>query len=51
MDIHGIKIGDMAPMRFTPGLIALSYFVSFVGSISTLELLQRRTSLRGLYNW
>jgi len=41
----------LAPQRFVPGYIVLSYFVSFLGSLSTLELLQRRTSQRGLYNW
>lgn len=40
-----------APQAFTPGHIALSYMVSFIGSLSTVELLQRRTSTRGLYNW
>ncbi|CUS14729.1 unnamed protein product [Tuber aestivum] len=41
----------LAPQRFAAGYIILSYFVSFLGSLSTLELLQRRTSHRGLYNW
>ncbi|PWW78923.1 hypothetical protein C7212DRAFT_275219 [Tuber magnatum] len=41
----------LAPQRFAAGYIILSYFVSFLGSLSTLELLQRRTSQRGLYNW
>ncbi|KAG0633380.1 hypothetical protein HOY80DRAFT_630626 [Tuber brumale] len=41
----------LAPQRFAAGYIILSYFVSFLGSLSTLELLQRRTSQRGLHNW
>lgn len=40
-----------APQAFSPGLIALSYIISYVGSLSTVELLQRRTSRRGAYNW
>lgn len=40
-----------APQAFAPGHIALSYMVSFIGSLSTVELLQRRTSMRGIYNW
>lgn len=43
--------GLYAPQAFAPGHIALSYMVSFIGSLSTVELLQRRTSMRGLYNW
>jgi len=42
---------DIAPKRYDAGYIALSYFVSLVGSLSTLQLLQLRTSGRGLYNW
>ncbi|KAF8245554.1 hypothetical protein K440DRAFT_511411, partial [Wilcoxina mikolae CBS 423.85] len=41
----------VAPKRYDAGYIALSYFVSLVGSLSTLQLLQLRTSGRGLYNW
>ncbi|ETI21086.1 hypothetical protein G647_07430 [Cladophialophora carrionii CBS 160.54] len=31
--------------------IVLSFFTSLLGCITTLELLQRRTSTRGAYNW
>ena len=31
--------------------IVLSYLTSLVGCITTLELLQRRTSTKGAYNW
>lgn len=34
----------------TPGFVVLSYFISLVGSLCTLELLIRRTSNRGLTN-
>ncbi|EJT45999.1 hypothetical protein A1Q1_05545 [Trichosporon asahii var. asahii CBS 2479] len=36
--------------EMTPGFIVLSYFISLVGSLCTLELLIRRTSNRGLSN-
>jgi NO-binding membrane sensor protein with MHYT domain len=31
--------------------IVLSFFTSLLGCVTTLELLQRRTSTRGAYNW
>lgn len=31
--------------------IVLSFFTSLIGCITTLELLQRRTSIQGIYNW
>ncbi|KAI9364200.1 hypothetical protein BD770DRAFT_309575, partial [Pilaira anomala] len=37
--------------HFDPGLVALSYVISVIGSMTTLELLQRRTHIRGSYNW
>ncbi|TGZ80820.1 hypothetical protein EX30DRAFT_307146, partial [Ascodesmis nigricans] len=43
--------GEYAPRHFQVGFIVLSYVVSFVGSLSTLELLQLRTGTRGAYNW
>lgn len=36
--------------EMTPGFVVLSYFISLVGSLCTLELLIRRTSNRGLSN-
>ncbi|KAH8150696.1 uncharacterized protein LAJ45_05392 [Morchella importuna] len=42
---------EYAPQAFSAGYIALSYIISFIGSLSTVELLQRRTSRRGMYNW
>ncbi|KAI9761140.1 MAG: hypothetical protein M4579_001187 [Chaenotheca gracillima] len=44
-------VGEIVPRSFVPGFIILSYAVSYVGALSTLELLHRRTSPRGLYNW
>ena len=40
-----------ASRHFRPGFVVLSFVVSYVGALSTLELLQRRTSGRGLWNW
>ncbi len=36
---------------YNAGLIVLSYVISFVGCATALELLHRRTSRFGLYNW
>jgi len=46
-----MDVAKFAPRRLDAGYVALSYFVSLIGSLSTLELLQLRTSGRGLYNW
>ncbi|KAK6518853.1 hypothetical protein TWF281_003544 [Arthrobotrys megalospora] len=43
--------GEIAHQNFEAGYIALSYAVSYVGSVTTLELLNRRTGSRGWYNW
>lgn len=38
-------------VSYLAGYIFLSYVVSTMGSATTLELLHRRTSKSGLYNW
>jgi len=43
--------GRVVPRSFSSGYIVLSYAVSFVGAWTTLELFNRRTSRKGLYNW
>lgn len=43
--------GHIVPRGFSPGFVVLSYLVSFVGAWTTLELINRRTAGRGLYNW
>jgi hypothetical protein len=43
--------GRIVPRAFSVGYIVLSYLVSFVGAWTTLELINRRTGGRGLYNW
>ena len=43
--------GQIVPKSFSPGYVVLSYVVSYVGAWTTLELLNRRTAMRGYYNW
>lgn len=38
-------------VSYLAGYIFLSYVVSTMGCTTTLELLHRRTSRAGLYNW
>ena len=47
MDIHQHPVH----VHYLAGYIVLSYFISLVGCITTLELLHRRTSRSGVYNW
>jgi NO-binding membrane sensor protein with MHYT domain len=49
-DISGL-VGTVLPQSYNAGFIVLSYVISFIGAWSTLELLHRRTSGRGLNNW
>lgn len=39
------------PVNYDGGYIALSYIVSVMGSTTCLELLHRRSSRSGLFNW
>jgi NO-binding membrane sensor protein with MHYT domain len=43
-------LGHVVPQSYNAGFIALSYLVSLVGAASTLELINRRTGSRGLFN-
>ncbi|KAK1777234.1 hypothetical protein QBC45DRAFT_331096 [Copromyces sp. CBS 386.78] len=43
-------LGQVVPFHLSPGIIVLSYVISLCGAISTLELMNRRTSRKGLYN-
>jgi hypothetical protein len=43
--------GDVVPFRFDPGIIVASYFVSLIGSITTVELLHRRREGKGITSW
>ena len=43
-------VGTIVPRSFQHGLIVISYVVSCVGAVLTLELLNRRSSRHGLVN-
>jgi NO-binding membrane sensor protein with MHYT domain len=38
-------------VSYDAGYIILSFFTSLIGCVTTLEVLNRRTSTRGAYNW
>jgi hypothetical protein len=42
--------GQLVPWTFNGGFVALSYVVSLIGAMSTLELINRRTAPKGLFN-
>ncbi|KAJ6436288.1 MHYT domain signaling protein [Purpureocillium lavendulum] len=42
--------GKLVPYTFNGGFVLLSYVISLIGTSSTLELMRRRTSHRGIYN-
>ncbi|KAJ3548764.1 hypothetical protein NM208_g844 [Fusarium decemcellulare] len=49
-DLFDQYLGHVVPQSYNAGFIALSYLVSLVGAASTLELINRRTGSRGLFN-
>ncbi|KAI1737202.1 FAD dependent oxidoreductase-domain-containing protein [Xylaria scruposa] len=42
--------GHLVPRSFDPAFVVLSFIVSFIGAVSTLELINRRTSRNGFLN-
>ncbi|ERT01057.1 hypothetical protein HMPREF1624_02294 [Sporothrix schenckii ATCC 58251] len=42
--------GKIVPQSFNGGFVTLSYIVSFIGAACTLELLNRRTAIKGVFN-
>lgn len=42
--------GEIVPFSFNAGFVCLSFAISLVGTSSTLELIRRRTSHRGIHN-
>jgi hypothetical protein len=44
-------MGDTAIQTYNGGIIFVSYLISVAGAQTTLELLTRRTHIRGFYNW
>ncbi|TLD22529.1 hypothetical protein E2P81_ATG07722 [Venturia nashicola] len=49
--IHGYSKGMEVPFHFQSGVIIASYFVSLVGSITTVELLHRKREGTGWTAW
>jgi hypothetical protein len=43
-------LGEVIPFHFDAPILALSFAVSLIGAASTVELINRRTSRKGLYN-
>jgi hypothetical protein len=43
--------GDLVPFRLNAGIVVASFFVSLIGAITTVELLQRRTNAKGWTAW
>jgi NO-binding membrane sensor protein with MHYT domain len=43
--------GHVVTRSYNPGFVVLSYMISYVGAWTTLELLNKRTSWKGSYNW
>jgi NO-binding membrane sensor protein with MHYT domain len=44
-------VNRVVPKDFSPGYVVLSYIISYIGAWTTLELINRRTAGKGLYNW
>lgn len=44
-------MGAEAQQSYNGGIIFVSYLISVAGAQTTLELLTRRTHIRGYYNW
>lgn len=42
--------GHIVPRSFSAGFVTLSYIVSLIGAVSTLELINRRTAPKGKIN-
>ncbi|KAL4794512.1 hypothetical protein BDV19DRAFT_399331 [Aspergillus venezuelensis] len=49
--MEGFDDLEPAAVSYIGGFIFLSYVVSVMGCVTTLELLHRRTSAAGFYNW
>ncbi|KAH6986951.1 putative MHYT domain signaling protein [Ilyonectria destructans] len=49
-DLSKQYLGQIVPFSFHAGFVSLSYVVSLIGAGSTLELISRRTSHKGIHN-
>ncbi|EMR10146.1 hypothetical protein PNEG_01421 [Pneumocystis murina B123] len=43
--------GEKTEQHISPKIVLVSYFISVLGSYTTLELLRHRTSVHGIFNW
>jgi hypothetical protein len=43
--------GDVVSFHLSPGLVVASAFVSFIGSVITVEQLHRKNVGKGWINW
>ena len=43
--------GKSVPRSLAPGYVIASFFISYIGAWTTLELLNRRSANKGWYNW
>ncbi|KAH8685526.1 hypothetical protein BGZ60DRAFT_522818 [Tricladium varicosporioides] len=54
--LHGVQNytlldGHIVERTFNPGYVVLSYLISYVGAWTTVEIINKRTTLRGSWNW
>jgi NO-binding membrane sensor protein with MHYT domain len=49
-DLAQQYLGQTVPQSYNAKFIALSFVVSLIGASSTLELINRRTGSKGLFN-
>lgn len=49
--VSPVNPGHLVHVTYLAGYIFLSYVISSMGCATTLELLHRRTSRSGFYNW
>ncbi|KAI9048546.1 hypothetical protein LZ554_007379 [Drepanopeziza brunnea f. sp. 'monogermtubi'] len=48
-DLRNLQ-GEVVPRSFKAGYVVLSYFISYIGAFTTIEIIMRRTASRGWYN-
>jgi NO-binding membrane sensor protein with MHYT domain len=49
--VFPLESSHLIVQSYNGGFITLSYIISVIGSLTTLELLRRVTSARGFLNW
>ncbi|KAF4630239.1 hypothetical protein G7Y89_g7906 [Cudoniella acicularis] len=48
---YTMLVGNIVPRTFNPGYVVLSYLISYVGAWTAIELINKRTTMKGSYNW